>query len=73
MSKLVEVKMTKATLYLTEEELQKLLINEPEIWAKAIKRGKWEKRRKRAGGGDVNGCGDQAERTCFYRREDRIR
>ncbi len=61
MSKMVLIKMTKTTLYLTEGELLKLLSSDPEIWKKGIYRGKMEKRRARAGGEDVNGRSNQAE------------
>ncbi len=59
MSKLVQIKMTKTTLYLTEGELLKLLSSDPEIWKKGIYRGKMEKRRGRWCG--CNGGSDKTE------------
>ena len=38
--KLIAIKMTKATLFLTEAELSRLLTREPELWAAAVRRGK---------------------------------
>jgi hypothetical protein len=42
--KLIAIKMTKATLFLTEPELVRILAKEPELWAAAIKRGKFIRR-----------------------------
>lgn len=38
--KLIAIRMTKTTLFLTESELSRLLVKDPELWAAAIKRGK---------------------------------
>lgn len=38
--RLIEIKTTKAILFLTELELIKLLSRDPELWQKAIRRGK---------------------------------
>jgi hypothetical protein len=38
--KLFELKLTKTTLLLTEEEILKVIISDPEIFAKGIRRGK---------------------------------
>lgn len=38
--KLIPVRMTKAILYLTESELVRLLSLNPELWQRAIRRGK---------------------------------
>lgn len=46
--KLIEIKMTKHTLFLTERELAHLLSLNPELWAAAIKRGKAIRRQKAA-------------------------
>lgn len=46
--KLIEIRMTKHTLFLTERELAHLLSRDPELWAAAIKRGKAIKRRRAA-------------------------
>jgi|GEM_PF-1685426 hypothetical protein len=45
--RLIELRMTKTTLYLTEAELSRLLAREPELWRAAIKRGKFAVRRKK--------------------------
>lgn len=37
----IEIKLAKCTLFLTQEEIQKLLKNEPAIWGEALKRGKY--------------------------------
>jgi ribosomal protein L37AE/L43A len=37
---MIEIKMTKCRLFLTEPELESLLARDPELWAAAIKRGK---------------------------------
>lgn len=55
MSKLVRLAMTKTILYLTEQELVKLLAADPDLWKKAIQRGKYEKRRQRWAGEVKNG------------------
>jgi len=38
------LKMTKCELFLTEAELISLLARDPDLWKRAIERGKWEKR-----------------------------
>lgn len=38
--KYIEIKLTKCRLFFTEPELQQLLKHEPELWQKAIRRGK---------------------------------
>jgi hypothetical protein len=53
--KLVRVRLNKATLYFTPQELAGLLARDPALWARAIRRGKAIKRagrwrRKRAEG-----------------------
>ncbi len=40
MAGMLEIKMTKCTLYLTEPELQSLLSRDPDLWRKALGRGK---------------------------------
>lgn len=40
MMRYIEIKITKATLFLTESELINLLARDPPLWEKAIKRGK---------------------------------
>jgi hypothetical protein len=53
MPRLIEIRMTKTTLYLTEPELVRLLAREPELWREAIRRGKCIQRaRKRREGKD---------------------
>lgn len=47
-NRLIEIKMTKHTLFLTEQELAHLLSLNPELWAAAIKRGKRIKRQQAA-------------------------
>lgn len=44
-NRLIEIRMTKHTLFFTERELAHLLSRDPELWAAAIKRGKAIKRR----------------------------
>jgi hypothetical protein len=46
MPKLVEIRMTKTTLYFTEPELVRLLAKDPELWREAIRRGKFIRRAK---------------------------
>ncbi len=48
MDKLIPLKLTKCELYLTEAELTSLLARDQEIWRRAIRRGKWEKRTRAA-------------------------
>lgn len=55
---MIEIKMQKCVLYFTEAELQKILANEPQLWAAALKRGKAftraeaaECRQRKKGGG----------------------
>lgn len=40
MAGMLEIKMTKCTLYLTEPELQSLLSRDPDLWREALRRGK---------------------------------
>lgn len=47
--KLIEIRMTKHTLFLTEQELAHLLSLNPELWAKAIRRGKFIRRQRAEG------------------------
>lgn len=47
--KLIEIRMTKATLYLTEAELSRLLARDPGLWREAVKRGKAIARVEKAG------------------------
>lgn len=42
--KLVELRMSKAVLYLTEPELVRLLAKDPELWRRGLRRGKFVKR-----------------------------
>jgi hypothetical protein len=44
MDKIIELKLTKCELYLTEAEITSLLAHDTELWKLALKRGKWEKR-----------------------------
>jgi len=37
---MIEIRLPKHRLFLTEEEVQSLLKHEPEIWEAALKRGK---------------------------------
>lgn len=46
--RLIEVSMTKHTLFLTERELAHLLSLNPALWAKAIRRGKFIRRQRAA-------------------------
>ena len=39
MQKMIEVKLTKCTLYLTEQEINGLLAQDPVLWEAAIRRG----------------------------------
>lgn len=48
MNRLIPVRMTKTTLYLTEPELVRLLSADPDLWAEAVRRGKRIKRAARA-------------------------
>jgi len=48
--KLIAIKMTKATLFLTEPELSRLLAKDPELWREAIRRGKHIRRARAARG-----------------------
>jgi len=43
---LIEIKLTKCTIYLTEKELQSLLLTNPELYKEALSRGKAFKRNK---------------------------
>ena len=48
--RLIEIKLPKCTLFLTTGEIEYLLKLDPDIWARALKRGKGILRvRKRAG------------------------
>ncbi|AEG16994.1 hypothetical protein Desku_3518 [Desulfofundulus kuznetsovii DSM 6115] len=40
MSRLIEIRLTRCRLFLTEPELISLLARDPELWKAAIKRGK---------------------------------
>jgi len=40
-TRLIEIRLTKCRLFLTESELINLLTKDPALWAAAIKRGKW--------------------------------
>jgi hypothetical protein len=57
MSRLIEIRLTKCRLYLTEQELIGLLARDHELWKAAIKRGKAiirarrERRRPKCGTG----------------------
>jgi len=51
MSKMVQLKMTKAVLYLTEAEIYQNL--PPDLIVTAIKRGKWERRIARSRKTDI--------------------
>jgi|GEM_PF-1956768 len=48
MQKMIELKLTKCTLYLTEQELNSLLAQDPALWEAAIRRGKAFKRHEQA-------------------------
>lgn len=43
-NQLLEVKLPKYTVYLKPKEIEQLLIKEPDLWEKAVKRGKEIKR-----------------------------
>ncbi|SHF68693.1 hypothetical protein SAMN02745218_02878 [Desulfofundulus australicus DSM 11792] len=43
MSRLIEVKLPKCTLFLTEQELLSLLARDPELWKQAIIRARRER------------------------------
>ena len=45
---MIELKLTKCLLFLTESELISLLARDPDLWRQAIRRGKWEKRTRAA-------------------------
>lgn len=47
MCQLIEIRMTKTWIFLTETELNRLLAREPELWALSIKRGKGIIRRRK--------------------------
>lgn len=47
MPKYVEIKLTKCTLFLTEQELQNLLSMNPVLWQEAIRRGKFILRQRK--------------------------
>lgn len=40
MARMLEIKLQRCVLYLTESELQSLLARDPELWREALKRGK---------------------------------
>ncbi|MBE3585470.1 MAG: hypothetical protein IMW94_04790 [Thermoanaerobacter sp.] len=40
MSRLIEIRLTRCRLFLTEPELISLLARDPELWKAAIRRGK---------------------------------
>lgn len=44
---MLEIKLTKCLLLLTEQELQSLLRRDPELWRRALGRGKAAKRQQR--------------------------
>ncbi|MEW6425187.1 MAG: hypothetical protein AB1523_10665 [Bacillota bacterium] len=46
--KLIAIKMTKTTLFLTESELSRLLAKDPALWREAIRRGKHIRREAKA-------------------------
>lgn len=46
--KLIAIRMTKTILFFTERELTGLLSRDPELWRKAIKRGKFYRRARAA-------------------------
>jgi hypothetical protein len=48
MERMIELKLTKCLLFLTESELISLLARDPDLWRQAIRRGKWEKRTRAA-------------------------
>ena len=48
MQKMIEVKLTKCTLFLTEQEINGLLAQNPALWEAAIQRGKAIKRHEQA-------------------------
>lgn len=41
MSRLVEIRLTKCTVFLTEQELRHLLSRDPQLYAEALRRGKF--------------------------------
>ncbi len=40
MARMLEIKASRCTLYLTEPELQSLLSRDPDLWREALRRGK---------------------------------
>ncbi len=46
--RLLQIQVTKALLVLTEAGLTGLLAKDPDLWRRAIRRGKWEKRARAA-------------------------
>jgi len=46
MKKMIEIKLTKYTLYLTEQEINGLLANNTVLWEASIQRGKAFRRRQ---------------------------
>jgi hypothetical protein len=48
MSGLIEIKMRRYTLFLTEQEIQGMLVQNPELWKTAIGRGKGILRTRKA-------------------------
>ncbi len=57
MSRLIEIRLTKCRLFLTEPELIGLLARDPELWKQVIRRGKAvaRARRERRRANDVTG------------------
>jgi hypothetical protein len=37
---MIEIRLTKCRVFLTEQEIERLLKHEPELWQTALKRGK---------------------------------
>ncbi|SHF70639.1 hypothetical protein SAMN02745218_02922 [Desulfofundulus australicus DSM 11792] len=57
--KLIAIKMTKATLFLTEPELSRLLAKDPALWTEAVRRGKYMKRARAARGPKIKEGADR--------------
>ena len=47
--KLIELRLAKYRLYLTEQEITRLLAQDPDLWKEAVRRGKAITRVRRAG------------------------
>jgi len=48
MEQMIEIKMPRCLICLTEQEIMDLLKSKPEVWAEALKRGKSIQRQRQA-------------------------